>query len=183
MEDAPRHDEFDRVLSDRDVTNLPEFHEVGCANESDVSDKENCDNVIENESVNSEKDVSLKSSEEIEDAADEIPADEYEDSNTDSNSDSNESSDEEEDEEETVPGNSKNRKRKHENKDVHDSSMEFYEELKNDVRKSRENPKKAKKCKPKNFQEQLLDMQKQQIEVFERSERRFQNFQKTMFKK
>ena len=49
--------------------------------------------------------------------------------------------------------------------------------------KKKEKGSKPPKEKPKSFQEQLIDMQKQQIEVFERSETNFQTFQLSMFQK
>ena len=70
--------------------------------------------------------------------------------------------------------NSKNRK--------HDDSSdndEYYEDLKNEVRAKKSKAQEPKKpTKPKTFQQQLLAMQKEQIDFSERSERRFQDFLK-----
>lgn len=162
-------DQLDRVLSDRDVTNLPEFFEVGCVNNESYSSKSPPHQCASG---------SCQTSELIDDS---IYSDDPDDSTDSRSENSNQSI--------AVVGG----KRKHiqdeklalDDQEAHNSSFEYYEQLKNDVRKSRQNPKKAKpsNAKPKTFQEQLLEMQREQISIFERSERNFQQFQLKMFDK
>ena len=122
------HDEFDRVLSTRNV-NLPEFREVGAIKPLAFDDE--------------------KKSEE----------------------------------DKTEPldvGSSK--KRKTTEPENLDDSFEYYEELKRDfvdAKKKKTDDKKGKQT----FQQELIQLQKQQIKSFEEPERRFQEFQKSLLDK
>ena len=89
-----------------------------------------------------------------------------------------------------LKGNKNSKKRKHDDSSDDD---EYYDDLKNEVTAKKswaQDPKKP--TKPKTFQELLLAMQKEQIDrhfrkkwtdIFERSERRFQESQKEMLEK
>ena len=75
-----------------------------------------------------------------------------------------------------VKRNKNSKKRKHDDSSDND---EYYEDLKNEVRAKNSKAQEPKKpTKPKTFQQQLLAMQKEQIDFSERSERRFQDFLK-----
>ena len=63
-----------------------------------------------------------------------------------------------------------------------DDSFEYYEELKRgfaDAKKKKRDDKKGKQT----FQQELIQLQNQQIKSFEESERRFQEFQKSLLDK
>lgn len=135
-------DDIDKVLSDRDVENLPEFFEVGAGNELEPSEN---------------FDVTTPPAVEKDDASGIEPC-----------------------------SASSAIKRKlieeNETQDDLDSSLEYVKQLETDVRKHSAK-KVPKKEKPKTFQEQLIEMQKEQIKVFERSEENFQKFQLSMHQK
>lgn len=123
------YDEFDRVLSTRNVVNLPEFREVGAVKPLAFDDE--------------------KKSEE--DKTEPLDA-----------------------------GSSK--KRKTTEPENLDDSFEYYEELKRDfadAKKKKTDDKKGKQT----FQQELIQLQKQQMKSFEESERRFQEFQKSLLDK
>ena len=139
-------DEIDKVLSDRDVENLPEFYEVGAGNGNEIEPSENFDVTTP---PTGEKNHALDTDTEPCSASSAIK-----------------------------------RKLVEENEaqDDLDSSLEYVKHLETDVRK-RSAKKVPRKEKPKTFQEQLIEMQQEQIKVFERSEENFQKFQLSMYEK
>ena len=125
---CPFYEDFDQILSQRDVVNLPEFFEVGTVQKENQKFQE----------LEEEKMMEM----------------------------------------ETL---AKTRKRKCDfssSEEENDEDDEHYEELKKDVTKKRS---KKPNDKPKSFQEQLLAIQREQMNVFEKSERHFREFQQRMF--
>lgn len=74
------------------------------------------------------------------------------------------------------------RKRKSQ-KDYLESSFEYYEELKEEVRQKKRAKATNEKGKKTSFHEELIEIQKQQMQMFKESEKQFQTFQTTLFEK
>lgn len=167
------YDEFDRILSQRDVVKLPEFFEVGAVKETQDFQEPEDTKELENETLlKTKKRKDFFSSEE---ENDECRDEDYEGMEKDIKKKRATKSD----------GNgilSKTRKRKQDifssSEEQNDEDEEYYEDLKKDVKKKRT---KKQNDKPKNFQEQLLALQTEQMNIFERSERHFREFQQRMF--
>ena len=56
------------------------------------------------------------------------------------------------------------------------TSFEYYEELKGEVKRKKEQQTKEKEKKETSFLEELIEIQKQQMEMFKQSEKQFQEF-------
>ena len=123
------YDEFDRVLSTRNVVNLPEFREVGAIKPLAFDDEKKS----------------------------------------------------EEDKTEPLDAGSSKKRKTTEPKNL-DDSFEYYEELKRDFADAKKKKTDEKKGKQR-FQQELIQLQKQQIKSFEEPERRFQEFQKSLLDK
>ena len=118
------YDKFDRVLSTRNVVNLPEFREVGAVKPLAFNDeKKSEENKTEPLDAGSSKERKTTEAENL------------------------------------------------------DDSFEYYEELKRDFADAKKKKTDDKKGK------ELIQLQKQQLKSFEESERRFQEFQKSILDK
>ena len=151
---CPFYDEFDKLLSDRDVVNLPEFMEVGSA-------KSQCNYVsvkdVEYPNVIKEVSIASSSTDSFNETQDLL-----------GNSDS--------EAEVAVKGNKNSKKRKHGDSSDDD---EYYEDLKHEVRAKKSKAQDPKKpIIPKTFQEQLLAMQKEQIDISKEVNVVFKSFRK-----
>ena len=151
---CPYYEEFDKLLCQRESVNLPEFAEIGAA-EIVVTAPDEANSV-----ATVEKHLDDIESESFDRDIDEVAIEGQPDDDT--------------------PVKSGKRKVAEENLNT---SFQYYEELKGEVKRKKEQQTKEKEKKKTSFHEELIEIQKQQMEMFKQSEKQFQEFQKSFLEK
>lgn len=153
---CPYYDDLDRLLCQKKKVNLPEFTEVGAVG------------AVPDDVETPEPFIGFQTTEPPAGAAGGIVDTEPDDDDYDVTTEPSEQP------------TAEKRKRK---SDVElDESFEYYEELKAEVKAKKQSKENGKERK-KTFQEDLIDLQKEQMTMFRESEKQFQEFQKSLLEK
>ena len=161
---CPYYEELDKLLHQKKKVKLPELTEVGAVGVSG-------DETIENE-VFDEENVSEPSEDSFDNLTEPDNPPEPADNPVDPVAD--------EPKKPTMEASGRKRKTQ---EDCLESSFEYYEDLKEEVRNKNRSKATSGKEKKKTFQEDLIEIQKQQMQMFKDSEKQFQTFQTTLFEK
>ena len=144
MNTCPYYEESDKLLCQRESVNLPEFAEIGAAEiVVTAPDEANSVAIVEEHLDDIE-------SESFDCDIDEVAIEGQPDDDT--------------------PVKSGKRKVAEENLNT---SFEYYEELKGEVKRKKKQQTKEKEKKKTSFHEELIEIQKQQMEMFKQSEKQF----------